>query len=106
MQLERFTADSTFAREVAGIQHSPGSVAYRGIDYARPEIIESTQRTLISETGNILIDYVTPVLPSANYRFAVTITETRDEEQPTEIFKAREFFLSESPNFPEHPGCT
>ncbi|KPQ00677.1 MAG: hypothetical protein HLUCCA01_02040 [Bacteroidetes bacterium HLUCCA01] len=104
MQLERFTADSTFAREVAGIQHSPGSVAYRGIDYARPEIIESTQRTLVSETGNILIDYVTPVLPSANYRFAVTITETRDEEQPTEIFKAREFFISESPNFPNIQG--
>jgi GWxTD domain-containing protein len=98
MELFRFLADSLHARDLAGIQHSPGSVGYRGIDYSRPVLIESTERILRSETGSIFIEYVTPVLPSANYRFSVTVTQGVDLQE--ELFKAREFYLSTSSNFP------
>lgn len=98
MELFEFNADTSHAREVAGIQHSPGSIAYRGIDYARSELRESTERILTTETGSILIEYVTPVLPRANYRFAVNV-ESEDSDMPS-LFKAREFYLSDSPNFP------
>jgi GWxTD domain-containing protein len=98
MELLRFLSDSLHARDLAGIQHSPGSVGYRGIDYSRPTLIESTERILRSETGSIFIEYVTPILPSANYRFAVNVTE--DNVQQDELFKAREFFISNSANFP------
>jgi GWxTD domain-containing protein len=98
MQLKRFLSDSLHARDLAGIQHSPGSIGYRGIDYSRPTVIESTERILRSETGSIFIEYVTPALASANYRFSVTVSQ--GDAQTQELFKAREFFISTSANFP------
>lgn len=98
MELFRFNADSLHAREIAGIPPSPGSIAYRGIDYNRRELVERTERILTTETGNIMIEYVTPVLPSANYRFSVLVEN--EGEETDQLFKAREFYVSQSPNFP------
>ncbi|MCC5926234.1 MAG: GWxTD domain-containing protein [Bacteroidetes bacterium] len=97
MELHRFNADSLHARELSGIPHPIGSIGYRGIDYSRTEIIESTSRTIVTETGNILIEYVLPLPRSANYRFSVNATFSDESD---DLFKAREFFVTNSANFP------
>lgn len=97
MELHRFNADSLHARELSGIPHPIGSIAHRGIDYSRTEVIESTTRSILTETGSILIEYVVPLPRSSNYRFSVRATFSDDSE---ELFKAREFFVSNSANFP------
>lgn len=97
MGLYTFNADSLHARELAGIPPSPGSIAYKGIEYQRVNEIFSTSRTLRSETGNILIEYITPILPSANYRFEVNVTNM--DSNGSTLFKAREFNIT-TPFFP------
>jgi GWxTD domain-containing protein len=97
MELHRFNADSLYARELSGIPHPIGSIAYRGIDYSRTEVIESTTRSIITETGSILIEYVIPRPSSANYRFSVSAMFS---DESSELFKAREFFITNSSNFP------
>jgi GWxTD domain-containing protein len=97
MGLYTFNADSLHARELAGIPHSPGSIAYKGIEYQRINEIFSTSRTLRTETGSILIEYITPILPSANYRFEVNVNNL--DTNASQLFKAREFNIT-TPFFP------
>lgn len=97
MGLYTFNADSLHARELAGIPPSPGSIAYKGIEYQRVNEMFSTSRTLRSETGSILIEYITPILPSANYRFEVNVTNM--DTNGSTLFKAREFNIT-TPFFP------
>jgi GWxTD domain-containing protein len=97
MGLYTFNADSVHARELAGIPPSPGSIAYKGIEYQRVNEVFSTSRTLRTETGSILIEYITSILPSANYRFEVNVTNMDTDE--SRLFKAREFNIT-TPFFP------
>lgn len=97
MGLYTFNADSLPARPMAGIPPSPGSIAYKGIEYQRLSEVFTSTRTLVSESGSILIEYITPMLPSGNYRFEVNV-QNEDAEQST-LFKAREFNIT-TPFFP------
>jgi len=98
MELFSFVSDTLPAREISGIQYPQGSIGFRGIDYNRTIKIEETERILRFETGSILIEYIIPVLPSANYRFEVHIN--KNLESTEKAYKAREFFISSSRNFP------
>lgn len=94
MGLYTFNADSVPARPLAGIQPSPGSISYKGIDYQRLNEIFTNERILRSETGSILIEYNMPVPSSGNYRFEVNV-QNGDTEQSS-LFKAREFNITSS----------
>lgn len=98
MALVTFNADIEPAREIAGIQPSQGSIAYKGIEYQRTSTVMTTTRTLEFETGNILIEYITPVLDAGNYRFEVLINNVDGTGE--EVFRAREFNITTSSNFP------
>ncbi len=97
MGLYTFNADSVPARPLAGIQPSPGSISYKGIEYQRLNEIFTNERILRSETGSILIEYMMPLPGIGNYRFEVNVL-TDNVEQST-LFKAREFNIT-SPFFP------
>jgi len=97
MGLYTFNADSLPARALAGIQPSPGSILYKGIEYQRLEEIVNSERVLRSETGSILIEYNIPTPFSGNYRFEVNVQNTNETEST--LFKAREFNIT-SPFFP------
>lgn len=94
MGLYTFNADSVPARPLAGIQPSPGSISYKGIEYQRLSEIFTNERILRSETGSILIEYNMPTPKSGNYRFEVNVIN-EDAEQST-LFKAREFNITSS----------
>lgn len=98
MELYSFASDTLPARELSGIQYPQGSIGFRGIDYNRTIKIEETERILRFETGSILIEYIIPILPSANYRFEVHLN--KGTEAGADGFKAREFFISSGRNFP------
>ncbi len=94
MGLYTFNADSVPARPLAGIQPSPGSISYKGIEYQRLNEIFTNERILRSETGSILIEYNMPTPSSGNYRFEVNV-QNGDTNQST-LFKAREFNITSS----------
>jgi GWxTD domain-containing protein len=94
MGLYTFNADSVPARPLAGIQPSPGSISYKGIEYQRLNEIFTNERVLRSETGSILIEYNMAIPSSGNYRFEVNV-QNGNQEQNT-LFKAREFNITSS----------
>lgn len=94
MGLYTFNADSVPARPLAGIQPSPGSISYKGIEYQRLSEVFTNERILRSETGSILIEYNMATPSSGNYRFEVNVLN-EDAEQST-LFKAREFNITSS----------
>ncbi|MEX0780926.1 MAG: GWxTD domain-containing protein [Balneolales bacterium] len=94
MSLIKFESDNEPPRNMSGIQPTPGSIEYRGINYNESEVNEETNRTLRTESGTILIEYTVPRPEWGNYRFQVTaITEDDD------FRKARDF-SSKSNNYP------
>ena len=97
MGMYTFNADSLPARALAGIQPSPGSILYKGIEYQRLDEIFTTSRVLRSETGSILIEYNLPMPRTGNYRFEVNVTNA--DAEATTLFKAREFNIT-TPYFP------
>jgi GWxTD domain-containing protein len=95
MKLSTFLADTTHARELAAIQPSQGSIIYKGIEYANDKELFTSSRTLRSETGSVLIEYITPVPTNGNYRFEANISHGSSDI----LYKAREFNITTT-NFP------
>jgi GWxTD domain-containing protein len=96
MKLSTFVADTSHARELAAIQTSPGSIAYKGIEYSNDKELFTSSRILRSETGSILIEYITPIPRNGNYRFEANISHGSDSKI---LYKAREFNITTA-NFP------
>ena len=94
-QLMRFRSDTTIARSMHYNAYSPSSIQYKGIDYDKREIIQSTQRKLI-EPGNVLIEFTFGQQNRGNYRFQV---RTQGATEESELFKARDFSVK-SKNYP------
>lgn len=93
-RLIRFKSDTSIARPMNYVNYSTGSIQYKGIDYSEHEEI-NTNRRVLTNPGNVLIDFSFPSLERGNYRFEVsTILENGEE-----LFKAREFAIK-SPNYP------
>ncbi|MGM0588263.1 MAG: GWxTD domain-containing protein [Bacteroidota bacterium] len=99
-QLIRFDADSTPARPMSYSDYSPSSIQYKGIEYDDETEIQSSRR-VITQEGNILIEFVLPTMDRGNYRFQAKISniDATDEEVETNLFKARDFSVK-SPNYP------
>lgn len=95
MKLSTFLADSTHARELASIQPSQGSIVYKGIEYANDKELFTSSRTLLSETGSVLIEYITPLPNYGNFRFEANISHGSSDI----LYKAREFNITTT-NFP------
>jgi GWxTD domain-containing protein len=73
MRLYRFRSDSLPARAMYLRDYSPSEIGYKGIDTRNPEVIETQTRTLLDETGSILIEYPVANLPRGAYRFEITV---------------------------------
>ncbi|MEX0928360.1 MAG: GWxTD domain-containing protein [Balneolales bacterium] len=94
MRLIEFESDNEPPRDMSGIQPTPGSIQYRGINYNQSEVLEEINRTLIDETGTILIEYTTPRPEKGNFRFQVQASSDNGD-----LHKARDF-SAKSDNYP------
>ncbi len=94
-KLMRFKSDTSIARPMHYNDYSPSSIQYKGIDYDKREIIQSTQRKLI-EAGNVLIEFTFGQQKRGNYRFQV---KTNGATEDSDLFKARDFAVK-STNYP------
>lgn len=74
MRLYKFRIDSIPARAMYLRDYSSSEIGYKGIDTRNPTIIETQTRSLLSETGSILIEYPIAQLGLGAYRFEITVT--------------------------------
>ena len=74
MRLYKFRIDSLPARAMYLRDYSPSEIGYKGIDTRNAEVIETQTRTLLEETGSILIEYPVANLRRGAYRFEITVT--------------------------------
>lgn len=95
-QLIRFRSDTTIARPMHYSDYSPSSLQYKGIEFDKKEILQSTQRKLL-DTGNVLIEFAFAQQERGNYRFEVETN--RAGEKTNTLFKARDFGVK-STNYP------
>lgn len=94
-ELMKFKSDTTPARPMSFNNYSPSTIQYKGIDLDEETTIQ-TYRRVLTETGNILIEYQFPILDRGNYRFRSTITDSAGNEL---TYKARDFSVK-SKNYP------
>lgn len=99
-EMVKFESDTTPARPMSFPNYSPSSIQYKGIDYDEETEIESNRR-VITQKGNILIEFVFPILERGNYRFRARISNINasDEKVASNLFKARDFSIK-STNYP------
>jgi GWxTD domain-containing protein len=94
-RLMKFRSDTSAARPLSYPNYTPSSLPYIGISYTKYEVV-STSTRLISQEGNVAIEFYFPELERGNYRFEVY---TDDEDSELSLYRAREFSLK-SKNYP------
>ena len=90
-KLLKFEADTTIARPMNYNNYTPSSIQYKGIDYSEEEEINSNRRVLTNQ-GNVSIEFTFPKLERGNYRFEVF----SDLGEENELYKARDFSIKSS----------
>lgn len=95
-KLLKFNADTTVAWPMTFSNHYSSSIQYKGIEYDRFEVVNSTRRVL-TDPGSVLIELVFPGLAKGNYRLEVESEETGDDD--SQIYRARDFSVK-TPNYP------
>ena len=88
MRLYKFKIDSLPARGMYLRDYSASEIGYKGIDIRDPQTIDSQSRTLLSESGSILIEYPIAQLPRGAYRFEITVT---GDELDEPLVSSRDF---------------
>lgn len=96
-KLLHFESDTTYARPMHYNNYSPSSLQYKGIDYDKEEVVQTTQRKLV-EPGNVLIEFTFGKQPRGNYRFEVSTNKSSGDTED-QAFKARDFGIK-SKNYP------
>ncbi len=92
IRVQTFEADTSHAREMAGIPVSPGSLAYKGIEYSEPVTIREVNRWAVQRYRPLEMRYRLDGSLVGNYRLEVRIPQ--DEGEP--VLKAREFSIKTS----------
>lgn len=87
-KLLKFESDTNFARPMNFNDYSPSSIEYEGIDFSDYEEINSNRRVLTNQ-GNVLIEFTFPKLERGNYRFEAYSNRGEDNE----LYKARDFSI-------------
>jgi len=95
-KLVKFRSDTSSARPLSWPNYTPSSLSYIGISYSKFEEVASSTR-LITQQGNVSIDFLFPNLDRGNYRFEVYTDEIDASEN--RLYRAREFSIK-SKNYP------
>lgn len=90
-RLVQFEADTSIARPMNYTNYSPSSIEYKGIDYSEKEEINTNRRVLTNQ-GNVSIEFTFPKLQRGNYRFEVFSNKGSENE----LYKARDFSIKSS----------
>ncbi len=98
MRLLHFPTDTAAARPPYELTPMPGSLAYQGIRYDRPDTLQVSTRRLEGLRGVVRIDFMLPPLVERGvYRVEVT---ARIEGQARQILRQRELAVH-GPTFPQ-----
>ena len=92
-RLLKFESDTSITRPVTFNNFGPSSKFFRGIEFDRFDVVQSTDRDIRGE-GSILVEVPYENLGRGNYRFEVTTTVNENT-----IYKARDFGIK-STNYP------
>lgn len=93
-RLIKFKADDSIARSMGDNDYSASDISYKGIEYDKSEVIQSSNRVL-DQTGSVFIEFTYTNLEQGNYRFEVS----EDPKFTKALYKARDF-SSKSENYP------
>ena len=93
-RLVRFRSDTSIARPMNYNNYTPSTIEYKGIDYSKETEI-NTNRRVLTNKGNVTVEFTFPELERGNYRFEVSSNLGEENE----LFKARDFSIK-SPNYP------
>lgn len=93
-RLLKFRADSSMANFLHANTPQQSSLPYRGIDYSKYEVVQSSSRELY-QSGNVSVEMTFGELPRGNYRFEVNAVS----EEGNALYKGRDFGIK-SPNYP------
>ena len=97
--LLQFPTDTTAARPPYDLMPVPGSLAYRGIAYDRPETLQVSTRQVEGLSGSVRIDFMLPLLVKRGvYRVEVTARVEGQEQQPA---VSRRELAVHGPTFPQ-----
>ena len=80
LALVRYPSDTSVSSPPYWLTPPIGSLPYRGVDYSRPDTIQSTQRTLRDVDQDVTIEFDFPALDRGMYR--IYIRATVAEETP------------------------
>ncbi|WP_445665778.1 GWxTD domain-containing protein [Fodinibius sp. AD559] len=94
-RLVEFKSDTGLPRSMTRNNYNSSSIEYKGIDFDQQSEIQSTRRVL-SDYGNVFVEYKFANQNRGNYRFEVT---TKKEGDENDQFNGRAFGIK-SPNFP------
>ena len=92
-RLIRYKSDTSVARPMHYNNYTPSTLPYKGIEYDKTEIIQSSRRVL-TQPGSVLVEFAFAQQKRGNYRFEVTASE-----EDKSLFKARDFSVK-SDNYP------
>lgn len=90
-KLVKFESDTNIAPPMNYNNYSLSSIQYKGIDYSEEEEINSNRRVLTNQ-GNVSIEFTFPKLDRGNYRFEVF----SGLETENKMYKARDFAIKSS----------
>ena len=93
-RLINFEADTTPASPMHFNNYSPSTIQYKGIEYRDYDEIDSNERVL-DDPGSVLIEFNYSMLPRGNYRFEVTVEDSKGND----MYRARDFAVK-SKNYP------
>lgn len=93
-RLLKFESDTSIARPMNFNNYGPSSIEYKGIEYS-DEIEINTNRRVLTNQGNVMIEFTFPNLDRGNYRFEVS----SELDTENELYKARDFSIK-SKNYP------
>ncbi len=88
-RLLKFRADTSIARPLHYSNYSSSSLSYKGIDYDKYEVIQTSTRQL-EQTGSVLIEFVFSDLDRGNYRLETSLSDDNLDE---ELYRARDFSI-------------
>ncbi|BBM69790.1 GWxTD domain-containing protein [Rhodothermus marinus] len=96
--LLQFPTDTSAARPPYDLMPAPGSLAYRGVRYDRPETLQVSTRQVEGLSGSVRIDFMLPPLVERGvYRVEVT-AQVEGQKQPA---VSRRELAVHGPTFPQ-----
>ncbi|MFV1980946.1 MAG: GWxTD domain-containing protein, partial [Rhodothermia bacterium] len=105
MVLVRFPSDMSVATPPYWLTPPIGSLPYRGVDFSKPDTLQSTRRTIRDVDEDLVIEFEFPALSRGSYRVYIEASITGSSENadagPQILLRRRRNLSVKSEDFPQ-----